>query len=164
MQKSRGSEMSDNAAWSFCFARTCGGITGMIGGWARVFSQRLRANAAIARSSAMPSVHHSHAQVFGISTGGLIARMSLVTLVDEGGVGGGTSRAELLELILGSAMQPPLLACLKKPAQFSCVRLAGLELDGIDARGAEQAEQISLGLRLPLGEGRAFSSVVRVDF
>src|SRR4051812_41753803 len=96
MQKSRGSWRSASAACSFCFARICGGTTGTMAGWDRFRSQRVKAAVANASTNTVPRVHQSQAQVFGISTGGLIARISFVIAVADGG---GTRRAELFEFI-----------------------------------------------------------------
>src|SRR5438128_2366595 len=46
-------------------------------------------------------------------------------------------------------VEPPFLACFKKPPQFNRVGLTGAQLDGIDPGGAEEANQIRLRLCLP---------------
>src|SRR5437867_2044843 len=96
MQKSRGSWMSDKAACNLCFARTCGGIIGIAGVCARFFKNQMRAAIIAAATSRPASVHHIQAHSLGTSTGGLMARMSLVS---PAGVGGGTRIAALLEFI-----------------------------------------------------------------
>src|SRR5690242_14864271 len=78
MQNSRGCPSNANASCNFCFARTCGGITGTTAACIRRSVQYCQARYATAASSKMPSTHNAHTQPVGISTGGLISRRALV--------------------------------------------------------------------------------------
>src|SRR5437899_1441909 len=66
--------------------------------------------------------------------------------------------------ILGSAMQPPPLARLKKPRQLHRVGLIRSQLDRINAGRAKQPRQVGLGPSLALSESGALAGVTGIDF
>ena len=113
-------------------------------------SGTIRPARAASSSTAMParpapatastsSIHQSHAQPLGISTGGLMSRRALVSAA--------AARAEArcrFVAVIGrrvghvgrphaSSPEPPLLARLEKPAQLRRIRLVGAQADGIYA-------------------------------
>ncbi len=86
MQNGFGCEMNASASASFCLARRCAGIGGGSATFRlRFFHQRHSSNAATATVSTT-SPHQSQAQPSGISTGGLMSRMSLA-FVTAGAIG-----------------------------------------------------------------------------
>src|SRR6266571_6758382 len=117
----------------------------------------------IARMAAAARIHQSQAQLLGISTGGLMARISLVRATGDGG---GRISAELFVIIerkSGSAVEAAAFARFKEPAQRGGVGLIGAQLNEIDAHRAEQALQFLLRLGLASGEGGPFAGVTGVD-
>src|SRR6185503_11066536 len=69
---------------------------GITGAGVAAFCRRIqrRSAATMARARITPAVHITHAHGFGISTGGLIARMSFVLAIEFDGAGGGMMSAE----------------------------------------------------------------------
>src|SRR5712675_1139399 len=91
-QKRRGSWISERASRSLFRARICGGITGTGAGLKNFFCSHFQVTIPAAINAKAPASHQTQAQLFGISTGGLIGRMSLVAWTAFGG----TTRAPLL--------------------------------------------------------------------
>ena len=121
----------------------------------------LQAPAAKESRSTAANVHQSQAQPLGISTGGLIPRISFVAAAADGG---GTRMAEEFVFIARSAMTTALLPGFEKSAQRGRVGLIGPHLDGVDPRRSELADQLRLSLRLAPGERGALSRIPGVHF
>src|SRR3954468_18671844 len=86
--------MSDNASRNRCRARTWGGTTIAGAGLKNLLLSQLEPAVAAEITTTIPTSHQTHAQLFGISTGGLIPRISFV----PPSCLGGTTNAVLLEL------------------------------------------------------------------
>src|SRR4051794_5255476 len=81
MQNSRGWPIKARASCNFCLARTCGGMTGIGGIWARRFCQYRHAQKSKAAAASAARAYKTHAQPLAISTGGLISRSSFVAVL-----------------------------------------------------------------------------------
>ena len=86
MTKGLGCVISASASCNFCFARMCAGIGGTSGTCARLFRQLRQMRYAMIARSSTPSVHQTHAQGLGISTGGLMSRMSFALVATRDAV------------------------------------------------------------------------------
>src|SRR5438067_1505333 len=83
----------------------------------------------------VPATHQTQAQLFGISTGGLMARISLVA-----SGGDGTTNAAPLE-VRGMAFLPPqaaLFAHDKEAAESDRIGLVRAQFDGIHSDGTKK--------------------------
>src|SRR6266446_2702967 len=96
MQYNRGSLRSASAACNLCLARTWGGAGGRTDAATCIWRHQTKAQPMIARMAAAARVQPSQAQPLGISTGGLMARMSFVRATGDGGE---TISAELFVII-----------------------------------------------------------------
>src|SRR5712692_3219267 len=138
MQNRRGSLRRASAACNLCLARTWGGAGGRTDAATCHRRHQTKAQPMIARMAAAARIHQSQAQLLGISTGGLMARISFVRATGDGG---GTISAELFVIIerkSWSAVEAAAFARFKESAQRGGVRLIGAQLNEIDAHGAEQ--------------------------
>src|SRR5712664_4168441 len=125
MQNNRGSLRSASAACSLSLARTWGGAGGRTDAATCLRRQLTKAQPTIARMAAAARVHQSQAQPLGISTGGLMARISFVRATGDGG---GTISAELFVIIERkprSAVQAAACARFQESAQRGGVGMIG---------------------------------------
>src|SRR5947209_254346 len=96
MQNNRGSLRSASAACNLCLARTWGGAGGRTDAATCLRRHQTKAQPMTASMAAAARIHQSQAQLLGISTGGLMARISFVRATGDGG---GTISAELFVII-----------------------------------------------------------------
>jgi hypothetical protein len=82
VQKRFGSLINISASASFCRARTCGGIGGATGASSFFFRSSSQVAMPPAISATTASTIHNHNHSFGISTGGLMPRISFVATAD----------------------------------------------------------------------------------